>query len=610
MQMSRRIRLGVAAAALIAVSFAASATAARRAADDRPGRVTRGLDYLHSRQGDKGGFATPANTAWAVLGAVASGERMGSSAWTRKGKNPFDFLQATNHESAATSAAVDNAPVYYARMILAYVAVGRRERVFVAGTPQVDLLAKLYAYQDMTDGSPTRGSFSPSSSTRGFDAVHTTSWAVLAMYNFNATDGERYRLARTWLATQQRAGGGFPAEPGKSPDCLDTALAIQALTARADGLTWDPAAARQFLRDHQNADGGFPRSAGGRTNAEATAAAIQAILALGERPDDRSWAAAPTYAATSTPIAALTALQLKNGAYKLTAHERSRPLAVTSWALTALRRKSFAAYPRNIGTAEKPFVSRPQFRTVSPKNGARFTSHVVLIRSTYTDRYPKGTGIAPAACRLYVDGVNRSKPATIGKYGLHLLLKNVPNGSHTYKIELRDQAGNVKAVERKFTVAAPTVPRPGPAPTPRPTYRPGPVLPTSRPPRTSTPRPYYTATPSSPTPYPSYAPSPYLSPLPSAGPIVTGSPVPSPSVSASPAGAGGGGGSAAGFVGGTLLAMLPIGVVVSYLLLHHREALLGGASRGEVLAGGGSAWERFKRTLAKSKDLARPSSRE
>jgi len=73
-------------------------------------------------------------------------------------------------------------------------------------------------------------------------------------------------------------------------------------------------------------------------------------------------------------------------------------------------------------------------------------------------------------------------------------------------------------------------------------------------------------------------------------------------------------------VGGTLLAMLPIGVVVSYLLLigvvvsylllHHREALLGGASRGEVLAGGGSAWERFKRTLARSKDLARPSSRE
>jgi hypothetical protein len=56
--------------------------------------------------------------------------------------------------------------------------------------------------------------------------------------------------------------------------------------------------------------------------------------------------------------------------------------------------------------------------------------------------------------------------------------------------------------------------------------------------------------------------------------------------------------------------MLPIGAVVSYLLLHRREDLLGAASQGEVLAGGGSTWERFKQTLARSKDLTRPSSRE
>jgi hypothetical protein len=56
--------------------------------------------------------------------------------------------------------------------------------------------------------------------------------------------------------------------------------------------------------------------------------------------------------------------------------------------------------------------------------------------------------------------------------------------------------------------------------------------------------------------------------------------------------------------------MLPIGAVVAYLLLQRREGLLGSASQGEVLPGGGSAWERFKHTLAKSKDLTRPSSRE
>ena len=115
-----------------------------------------------------------------------------------------------------------------------------------------------------------------------------------------------------------------------------------------------------------------------------------------------------------------------------------------------------------------------------------------------------------------------------------------------------------------------------------------------------------------PTPYETYTPYPYASPTPTASPVVTGSPVPSPSASASPAGAGaeGGGGSAAGFVGGTLLAMLPIGAVISYLLLHRREELLGTASQGTVLAGGGSTWERFKQTLARSKDLTRPSSRE
>ena len=608
MRMSRKIWLGVAIATLVAVSFAASVVAARRASEDRPKHVTRGLDFFHARQGDDGGFGTPANTAWTVLGAVASGERMGSSAWTKKGKNPFDYLQATNHEAAATSATVDNAPVYYARMIMAYVAVDRRERVFIAGTPHLDLLAKLYAYQDLTDGSATKGSFSPSSSTRSFDAVHTTSWAVLSMYNFNVTTEQRYALAETWLAGQQLASGGFASEAGKSADCLNTALAVQALSVGPDGLSWDPRAARQFLKDNQNNDGGFPHSPGGRTSAEATAAVIQAILALGEHPDDAFWSTTSSYTTGNTPISALAALQQKNGSYRLTSKDSPRPLPVTGWAVTAMRRKSFAGFPKNIGTAVKAFVFRPQFRTVSPKNGAKFKSHVVLIRATYTDFYPKGTGIDPAASRLYVDGDNKSRPADIGRYGLRLLLKNVPNGEHTYKIELRDHAGNVRVTERKFTVAVPT---PTYSPTARPTYNPGPVYPTVYPTQPSTPKPYTpTITPTA--PYETYTPYPYYSPSPTASPLVTGSPIPSPSVSASPVGAGasGGGGSATGFVGGTLLAMLPIGAVFSYLLLHRREELLGSASQGTVLAGGGSPWERFKQTLARSKDLTRPSSRE
>src|SRR5660398_192807 len=63
--------------------------------------------------------------------------------WTVDGNNPFGYLQAHSHEAAATGPDVANAPVYYARAIMSYVAVARAERVFVAGTPRIDLLAKL-----------------------------------------------------------------------------------------------------------------------------------------------------------------------------------------------------------------------------------------------------------------------------------------------------------------------------------------------------------------------------------------------------------------------------------------------------------------------------------
>src|SRR5665648_199538 len=75
---------------------------------------------------------SPLATAWAILGAVASGERVGSTMWTVDGNNPFGYLQAHSHEAAATGPDVANAPVYYARAIMSYVAVDRAERVFVA----------------------------------------------------------------------------------------------------------------------------------------------------------------------------------------------------------------------------------------------------------------------------------------------------------------------------------------------------------------------------------------------------------------------------------------------------------------------------------------------
>jgi hypothetical protein len=597
MRMSRRIWLVLAIIALVATSFAASVVAARRSSEHRNSHITRGLDYLHVRQTTGGGFGSPDATSWAILGAVATGERMGNSAWSVKGKNPFEYLQGSDLASAATTVA--NAPEYYSRVIMAYVAVHKKTQTGTAGSKGINLFDYLWSYQDWSDTSPDKGAFSPVKGTLT-DAISTTAWAILAMHSMDALDDkDRYLLAREWLSKQQATDGGFALNPSAESSVKDSALVIQALKVGPDlSANWSEADARQFLKDNQLNSGGFRQSGQGNvTNTDATSSAIQAIKALGEDPD--TWKSATG----KTPLGALRALQQTTGAYKSTAHLRERALPVTSWALIAQSKLPFTKYPKTIPGAVKAFKFRPQFRVVSPKNGAKFKTHIVLIRATYTDFWPKGTGIKPSACRLYVDTANRSKAADIGKYGLHLQLKNVPNGDHTFKIELRDHAGNARIIEHKFSVAVPT-PTPTSTPTPQPTLNPGPVYPTY------TPQPSHTTATPTPTPYPTLTPYPY-SPSPGVSPIVTGSPVSSPSASASPAGAGaeGGGGSAAGFVGGTLLAMLPIGAVISYLALHRREDILGGASQGSVLAGGGSSWERFKQTLAKSKDLTKPSSR-
>ena len=602
--MSRKLWLLLAVAALLAASFAASVVAAKRSSETRVKYVTRGLDYLHARQGDNGGFGSAENTAMAVMGAVASGERMGHSAWHVKGKNPYDYLQSTDLVAASTSIDVSNAPVFYSRLIMSYVAMDRAGTIGTAGSKGVNLWTLLLSYQNTPTGPP--GAFAPSLPSLD-SAVRTTSWAILAMNNGGLSHSDpNYRLPRQWLAAQQndrRRHGGFPAsEQGGASDCprhgpclpgAHRQLGRHRTGTQASRCRTSRPARRRAAASH-------PRRAGTRMPRRPPPP-IQMILVEGGNPDGSDWRVG-----VNTPITALHHLLETNGSYKSSASSHLRPVIVTSWVLVALNHKPFTTYPRNPGAAHKAFRFRPIFHTISPKNGAKFKTHIVLIRATYTDFFPKGTGIKPSACRLYVDDQNRSKPADIGKYGLHLELKNVANGDHKYRIELRDQAGNGKVVERKFTVAVPT-----PTPTHTPTD-PADVYPAcvshahgddqavhadatprrrriSRSRRTRTRR------------------ARRRRPV----PVVTGSPVPSPSTSASPAGAGaeGGGGSAAGFVGGTLLAMLPIGAAISYLLLHRREEALDTASQGAVLAGGGSAWERFKHTLARSKDLTRPSSR-
>jgi hypothetical protein len=577
----------------------ASPAAARQttSADPRPKTVTKGLDFFHARQKTDGGFGTMAATGWVILAAVASGERVGYPFWTIDGHNPFTYLQSNSHEKAATGPDVDNAPVYYARAIMAYVAAGRSERVFVAGTPAIDLLAKLYGYQDLVDGSPTKGGFSPPT----FEAVHTTAWAILGMQSLGLRATDRFTLAEQWLVTQQAADGGFPAQSGDGSNCEDTAMAIQALELAPTG-TVGPAvipAARQFLKANQRADGGFPPAAGAATYASATSAVVQAILAMGERPDSPDWSVG-----ANTPKTALASLQLPSGAYRNRRGDAAGTLAATAWALTALRDQPFTTFPKTRPPALKAFVFRPRIASASPANGARYTdTHTVLIRATYTDG-SKGTGVNPQECRVYVDDVNKTKPADIGGTSLRLQLENVADGEHTYRLEIVDRAGNTTKLERHFTVATPT-------PTPTPTY----TAPYTPPPYT--PPPY--------TPPPTFVPSP--EPTPSTTLTPSGSPSSETTGTASPSGypvvgvaigssspgageggaaGGGGSGSAAGFLGGTLLALLLAGAAISYFVFGRRERAIGAAGEGSVLRGGGSAWERLKNALGRSKDLVKP----
>jgi hypothetical protein len=609
--MRRKIWLALALAAVLAVSFAASSVAAKGSASDpRPKKVTKGLDYLHARQEENGGFYSMANTAWGILGLVASGERPGYGAWTINKTNAFKYLEANNHQTAAVGSDVDNAPVYYARAIMAYVAAGQGGRVPIAGTPQTNLLAKLYSYQDQADASPTRGAFSPETTAHTYQAVITTAWAILGLNSFGERGKDNFVLATTWLATQQNSDGGFPSQEGNSSSVVATALAAQALEL-ADPVPTDViTAARQYLKDMQRANGGFPLSAGASTiDAQATAAAIQAIIAMGET--QGSWAVDG-----KTPADALGTLQRKNGAYKKRPNSNAVPFATTSWALIALRNQPFTTFPKSRPTALKAFVAKPVMKTVLPKNHTKYTkTRVVLIRATYRDGRG-GTGVKASACRVYIDGVNRSKAASIGAYGLHLVLKNVPDGQHTVRLLIRDNAGNVRVVQREFTVAMPAPPPSSSSSSSSstssssssyvPPYTPSYTTPTYHSTPASTPTPSTTLYPT-----PSSSLTPSYSPYPSAsGAPVTGSTVASPSPSASPGatgvGVGGGGGSAAGFVGGTLLAMLPVGAVISYLIFQRREQALDPAVEGNVLGGGGSAWDRTKATLGRAKNLVKP----
>lgn len=607
--MGRRIWLALAVAAIAMAAVLASAQAATK--EKRSPKVTRGIDYLHAHQVSTGGINSNAgSTVWTILGIVANGERTGSSAWTIGGKNPFTYLQSISHKTAASSGDDPNPPVYYARTIMAYEAVGKGS-IYSAGSAGTDLLAQLESYQDLDEShTDTYGSFSMSSSNRNEESVRTTAWAILAMHSIGSLDSdsqEHFDAAVTWLEGQAKSSGGFPMQmgDGQSANVTDTALATQALLAGGiqvgdDIIQNAVAGSDSYLHDVQLSKGGFPASGHEGPDSRATAYAITAIRACGQGPSGDAWSKSRNATDGDTPVAALKRLQTTSGAYPQYAGHITSPVPDTSLALVALSGVNFKSYPAGIPSAVTAFRFRPRLITMAPANNAKSTSGIVLIRATYSD-WPGGTGINAKKIRLYVDNADRTKSAAVGSYGLHLQLRNVANGSHTVKLVLVDKAGNLRTVTRTFTVSVP-VPSGGTSGSTS-TGGTGSVI---RPSST------YVTPHGSTTLYPTPTATPTTSssayPYSSASPYPSASASPSPSSSAVPvtgAGTSAGGGTG-GYLGAILLTLLPLGALLSYYVIHRRTEALAAASSGKTLAGGGSGWDHVKDIASRSKDIIKP----
>ncbi len=177
--MSRKIWLALAVVAILAASFAASVVASKRASDPRTKYTTHAFDYLHSRQTDSGGFSTPENTAWAMLGMIAKRERQGSSAWRVKGNSPFMYLQSSDLVAGASNG-VENAPIYYSRLIMAYVASRNSNQVATAGSKSINLLQRAEEVPGHVGRVANNGAFAALDHERRHPH---DGWAILAMYS-------------------------------------------------------------------------------------------------------------------------------------------------------------------------------------------------------------------------------------------------------------------------------------------------------------------------------------------------------------------------------------------------------------------------------------------
>ena len=558
-----------------------------------PSSVIKGLDWLHTRQRSDGGFSytsssgNSSDTPWIML-AIAAGNN-GPGRWQVSGHSPVTFLQHTALDTAAKN--TTNAPEFYALCILAYRAAGRTDLLATAGSTQVDLISKLESYQSLTDGyySPNPTATAVIDATA--QATETTTFAVLALVAAHES-GQPLSAAVTWLRGQANASagpdqGGFGSSPTSDSSTTITSLAIQALVA-AEGTAAGRAdtvvkGAVDFIKSMQRTSGGFwDNTPNGFANAPSTAWAIEGLNAAGIK----------TSTLPHSPYTFLASLRHTNGStYEFTGGDIGDVLNATTQATIALSGKWLPiTLSHNVATRFDPSFAAD---SVVPKKGARFAGRTVEVRASYHDN-TNGTGISTSTITVSVDGRSKTKAAHISASHLSLQLTKLANGSHTFIIRIHDRAGNDAQTQHSFTVAVPA----GGGSTGGGTHPGGGSSSGSS-----------TSTGSGTTTHPTTTPKATIAPSTGVSPGVTLTPTPassfpasalspSPSTPVSGQVAGGGGGSGGGghtaaIVGGALAALVPLGFAASWIVRRNLMGVMAGASRGEILQGGTSVWQRF-----------------
>ncbi len=555
-----------------------------------PSSVTKGLDWLHTRQRSGGGLSytsssgNPYDTPWVML-AIAAGHN-GPSRWTINGHSPVTFLQGIALDTAAKNSG--NAPEYYALCILAYRAAGRTDLLTTAGSTQIDLISKLESYQSATDGY-----YSPATPATTDAATETTAFAILGLVAAHQS-GPSLSDAVDWLGGEPNTdstlgAGGFGSSPSTLSSTTVTSLAIQALVA-AEGTKAGQADqvvknAADFIETMQKSDGGFEDTAQGFVNAPSTAWAIEGLNAAGFHPADLG----------HSPYTFLRSLRQTNGSTYEFPGDIGDVLNATTQATIALSGKTLPitlASKYNVATRFDPSFTSG---SVVPKRGARFAGRSVEVRASYHDN-ANGTGINPSAITMSVDGKSKTSSAHIYASHLYLQLTKLKNGSHTFVIRIRDRAGNDTYTQHSFTIAVPA----GGGSTGGGTH-PGTTTGSSS---SSTSSGTGTRASSTPTPTATISPSQGVSPGVTLTPTASSS-LPASGLSTSPSasavtgqvtgsgGGGGGGGHTAAIVGTALVALVPLGFAASWIVRRNLMGAMAGASRGEILHGGSSVWQRF-----------------